>query len=1046
MSSLKGTMLRVVMMLVLLGYVSKPGFSQSKQIDITRVSQMPNLPSPYVMRDWKAVGLKYDSFIYNLNALGQYLPLMHLKLSGVNYPSLQPILLDSYVGINGAGNEAEAINIIPSVVGASLLGVDKTSQFGQNWVLKVKDFYNKANGQNVYLNGASSATGNDWWYELMPNVFFYQLYSLYPNTEDFNTQFTSVADQWLAAVNAMGGSTTPWKIPQMNYRAFNLTAMKPNASGVTEPEGAGTIAWILYHAYQKTGNKKYLEGAQLAMSFLSGLNYNPAYEIELPYGTFIAAKMNAELGTNYNIQKMINWSFDLSSKRNWGTVVGTWGNSTTGLKSVSGLVGEIDNPATGYAFAMNGFEQAAALVPLVKYDKRYVRTVAKWTLNVANASRLFYSNALPASHQDSFLWSSLHDPNSVIAYEGLKQRGVNDSLLYATGDAIRTGGGATNLGLYGSSHVGYLGAIVTPTDVDGILLLDVNKTDFFGQNSFPSYAVYNPYAADKQVTLPLGANSYDIYDAITETIIKTGATGNYQITVPTGQVMLLVYLPPGSAPVPANGKLMLGSKVVDFSYGYNFDGKLRVQSLASKDSLVEYNQAVTVYSSVRNNVAPVTYSWYLNGQLKNSSADSTWLWTVPQVSGLYKLVLKVTDGVASASDSLTFSVVDHIPVPPVISGFTANLTWYYADSAATITCHATTLDKSKLKYSWTIPGGSIIKKTDSVLQWKAPSVDGLYNVTCTVKNADSLSTSSVIKVLVKKITQFIDAPVAYYPLDGDVKDYSGNNHNATSSGVQPAPDARGEANRAYKFTTGSDIIDVPLAGALNFQNQITLSFWLNLDQLPAESYVLSHGSYQQRWKISVIPNNKIRWTVKTANGVVDLDSSFPLQLNHYYHFAVAYTGYSLELYVNGLLDSFVSGTGLISTATDDITFGRQTAFTENYSLFGDLDEVRIYDKTLGPNEIVKLQSLWNSVTAVQEKQNVTLYPNPSSGMITLQGIEHPVRNISMVDVTGRPVRCYFVDESNQGSIQVYYTYDCPGVLILKIETESDLILRKVISY
>src|SRR6185295_1512744 len=213
---------------------------------------------------------------------------------------------------------------------------------------------------------------------------------------------------------------------------------------------------------------------------------------------------------------------------------------------VSGLVGEIDNPSTGYAFAMNGFEQAAALVPLIKYDKRFARTIAKWTLNLANASRLFYSKYLPTSHQDSYSWSALHDPNSVIAYEALKQTGLNDSSLYATGDAIRTGGGQTNLGLYGSSHVGYLAALITPTDVDGILLLDVNKTDFFGQNSFPSYVVYNPYGSTKAVTLPLGSATYDIYDAISETIIKTGATGNYLITIPANQVMLLTYLQAGA--------------------------------------------------------------------------------------------------------------------------------------------------------------------------------------------------------------------------------------------------------------------------------------------------------------------------------------------------------------------------------------------------------------------------------------------------------------------------------------------------------------------
>jgi hypothetical protein len=126
-------------------------FAQSGQLLINRVTLMPDMPAPYSMRNWKQVAIRYDSSIYDLNATGQYLPMMHLKSQGINYPSLQPILLDSYVG-NG-GNQAEAINIIPSLVGASLVGINKSNQNGVNWVEKAKDFFNSANGQNVYLNG-----------------------------------------------------------------------------------------------------------------------------------------------------------------------------------------------------------------------------------------------------------------------------------------------------------------------------------------------------------------------------------------------------------------------------------------------------------------------------------------------------------------------------------------------------------------------------------------------------------------------------------------------------------------------------------------------------------------------------------------------------------------------------------------------------------------------------------------------------------------------------------------------------------------------------
>ena len=299
--------------------LSLNAWSQTGQLSLTRVSQMPNLPSPYQMRDWKDVAIKYDQLLY-YKTTGQYFPLSGLRSNGVNYPSLMPISMKTFVG---NGNSGEAINIIPSVVGASLMNIDKSNQSGTNWVEKTKDFFNRANGQNVYLNNYSSTSGVDWWYDVMPNIFFYQLYSLYPSTSDFNTQFTTVSDRWLQAVHAMGGSTSPWNVPNMNYRAFNLMTMTGLAEGVREPEAAGGIGWLLYHAYLETGERKYLDGAQMSLEFLSGLTSNPSYELQLPYGAFVAAKMNAEQGTAYDVPKILNWCFDRGPLRGWGSIVGS---------------------------------------------------------------------------------------------------------------------------------------------------------------------------------------------------------------------------------------------------------------------------------------------------------------------------------------------------------------------------------------------------------------------------------------------------------------------------------------------------------------------------------------------------------------------------------------------------------------------------------------------------------------------------------------------------------------------------------------------------
>ncbi|MDP4276627.1 MAG: hypothetical protein Q8914_03240, partial [Bacteroidota bacterium] len=213
--------IKLHMIMLLLGSLT---FIRAQQRSIPRIELMPDKPSPYLMRDWKQVARNYDAFVFDTSRTGTYLPMATISpVKGINYPAVNPILMDSYVGSSDHGNVAEAINVMPAIIGATLVGIDKSGQLNTNWVVKLKNFFNLKNGQNVYLNDYASSTGNDWWYELMPNVFFYQLYSLYPNADaDFNTQFTTIADRELAVLYKLGGKTLPWTVPSMNYRAFNL--------------------------------------------------------------------------------------------------------------------------------------------------------------------------------------------------------------------------------------------------------------------------------------------------------------------------------------------------------------------------------------------------------------------------------------------------------------------------------------------------------------------------------------------------------------------------------------------------------------------------------------------------------------------------------------------------------------------------------------------------------------------------------------------------------------------------------------------------------
>jgi hypothetical protein len=267
--------------------------------------------------------------------------------------------------------------------------------------------------------------------------------------------------------------------------------------------------------------------------------------------------LNAELGRQYDINKFVNWCFGISDCRGgWGVIVGRWGEH-----DCHGLVGSIDNRG-GYAFAMNTFTQAAALVPLVRYDTRYARAIGKWMLNLANAARLFYPNELPADHQSSAFWKG--DPDALIAYEGLRAE-WDGKRPYATGDPlVMQWGPETDLGLYGSSYVGMLGALVHRTNHEAILALDCLATDFCRDRAYPTFLVYNPYSKAKRVELEVGPEPRDLYDAATGRFLLRRVSGRPRFLVGADRAVVVVVTPANGDLARQGPRTLVNGTVVDY--------------------------------------------------------------------------------------------------------------------------------------------------------------------------------------------------------------------------------------------------------------------------------------------------------------------------------------------------------------------------------------------------------------------------------------------------------------------------------------------------
>jgi hypothetical protein len=1011
----------------------------AQQISISRIDSMPNLPSPYLMRDWKEVAVNYDRFIFDNSLTGTYLPITSISTSdGTNYSDVKTIRMDTYVGQSDHGNVAEAINILPAVVGASLVGVDKTNHLNTNWVVKLKDFFNLKNGQNVYLNNYSTTTGSDWWYEIMPNVFFYQLYALYPEADAaFETQFVTIANRELNVLYQLGGTVQPWAIPSMNYRAFNLLTGLPNTNGVPEPETAGSIAWLMYQAYNQTSNVKYLQGAELALDFLENWTSNPSYEIQLPYGVATAARMNAVEGTRYDLDKFLNWAFSSGdgTLRGWGCIVGNWSGY-----DVSGLIGEANDAGDDYAFSMNGFQHAAALATVAKYDKRYARAIGKWLLNLANASRFFYRNALPQANQEaaSYAWSSQYDTSACIPYESMKQN-WNETTPCAMGDAVKGGWAGTDLSLYSGSSVGYLAALLEKTNVDGILQVDLNKTDFRGANTYPVYLYYNPLDTIQTVELALPAYRCDVYDAISETVLKTNVSDTVRFTINSDAVRLLVLYPTGKPTVVKGRFKTVDGAVIDFHSQYDYTSSLRVKAFSVSDTLVQQSDSISVYCLTENNsTTDVLYEWFQNEENIATTATGVFSWKAPETAGVYQLSCVVSEnGDTAYSSALSVSVVETVVTQPVIEAIDFSQSMpLEVDSSYDL---SVSINTDEVQYTWSCDSGSFSSISTASPVWYSPASPGIYTITLVVTNDAGTSTLSK-SVLVKDFSITEEpVPLIYYPLNGDTQNEASDSFHAVSVSAVSTVGADGVANGAYQFPSNAAYLYTPNETALNFQDQLAVSFWIKPDALPSsEQFVLSHGSWEERYKVSITPEKKVRLTVKTNLSVVDVDDDSTVQIGQFYHFTGMYTGYSLELYRNGALAAFQALTGFIGTTDKSLTIARKDEATSEYNFRGTVDEVRIYDAEL-PQCI--LQALPTAFTLkIVSKDSILsgfrFYPNPFSSEINFHLPDgEEAERVELYDLFGR---CVFRAIGSATTFQVSVP---AGVFVLKVRTISGVVYK-----
>lgn len=540
-----------------------------KQVSISRINQMPDMPDTYEMLDWKEKARSFDAYVFDWNNKGKLGSIIwkddaRRNISQTTF-GLYTALDDIRQGPKNNGGEFhESLNSLAALLGAGLVGIDKTNQDGYNYVKMVQNFYNSDNGWNIVMNNTNpdvanlgGGYGRDWWYDVLPNALYYAMSDVFPGVEGSEHIMRQIAEQFTKADSVLNGN--------YDYSYFDYGKMHGGRNHIPyQQDAAGGHAYVLLSAYKKFGEARYLKHSKSAVEALLNQKESRFYEALLPLGIYAAAYLNATEGKNYDIHKLLDWVFDgcmsNTGRTGWGIIVGKWGTY-----DVSGLQGSITDGG-GYAFLMNSIKPVWPFVPMVKYAPQYAAAIGKWMLNNASACRLFFPGNIALGNQWAPELKDLTDNN--IAYEGLRKaddygkeslKGVSPVAIGDGPKWIEGNPTASMFSVYSTSPVGILGAIVDTTDVRGILKLDCNATDFFSARPYPVYLVYNPYTENKDISYEAKVRC-DLYDVVAGQYVARNVKKGQRIMIPGKAARVIYELPRGTKLTKKGQKIVANNK------------------------------------------------------------------------------------------------------------------------------------------------------------------------------------------------------------------------------------------------------------------------------------------------------------------------------------------------------------------------------------------------------------------------------------------------------------------------------------------------------
>lgn len=205
-----------------------------------------------------------------------------------------------------------------------------------------------------------------------------------------------------------------------------------------------------------------------------------------------------------------------------------------------------------------------------------------------------------------------------------------------------------------------------------------------------------------------------------------------------------------------------------------------------------------------------------------------------------------------------------------------------------------------------------------------------------------------------------DGLVAWYKLDSLVQttapDATGNADAVCARATCPAATPNGQIDGAFVFNGVDQLLHVASTPSLETTHAFTVTVWLNRAAGADNACVVNKSfgpSGDNSWQACVSAAGKLSFFSASSTSTDGLVSDPVIAAAQWHHIALWWNGTTKATYIDG--QRTAQDDAAISFDASDITIGADVDGTTTVApLDGELDDVRIYDRTLSDAEIIAL--------------------------------------------------------------------------------------------